>query len=177
MEQVLTSKVLTSQVLTSIVSKNKALKFISLKAMIGTTLMSAVLALSACSSPVDPDIKARQDIMKSYGDAMGIMGGMVKAPDTFDAALLKDQTSYLAEASKSPWVHFGNAESMGNATEAVWSDNETFVAESEKFQQVTADLDMVAQTATSVDDFKPAFGEVGASCKSCHTEFKVKDSD
>lgn len=92
------------------------LKVMSLKTIVGTSLISAVLALSACSTPVDPDIKARQDIMKSYGDAMGIMGAMVKAPDTFDAALLKDQTSYLAEASQSPWVHFGNAESMGHAT-------------------------------------------------------------
>lgn len=162
------------QVRTNTLLKNKTLKATSLRAVAGTALLSAVIGLSACSSPTDPDIKARQDIMKSYSDAMGIMGDMVKAPDTFDAAVLKDQTSFLAEASKSPWVHFGNAESIGNSTKAVWSDNATFVNESEKFQQVTAQLDAVAQTATSVDDFKPAFGDVGASCKSCHTDFKVK---
>lgn len=147
------------------------------KPILGVTLMSAVLGLSACSSPADPDIQARQDIMKNYSDAMGIIGGMVKAPDTFDAALLQEQTSYLAEASKEPWVHFGNQDSMGNATEAVWTDNATFVAESEKFQQVTAQLNTVAQTATAVSDFQPAFGDVGASCKSCHTDFQVKTDD
>ncbi len=149
----------------------------SIKSLLGVTLVAAALGISACSDPIDPDVKARQDIMKSYGDAMGIMGDMVKAPDTFDADLLKEQTSYLAEASKSPWVHFENKEAMGHSTEAVWSDNANFVAESENFQQVTAELNNVAQTATSVDDFKPAFGEVGASCKSCHTDFKVKDSE
>ena len=149
----------------------------SFKSIVGVTLIAAALGLTACSTPVDPDVKARQDTMKSWGDAMGIMGDMVKAPDTFDADLLKEQTSYLAEASKSPWVHFENQEAMGHSTEAVWSDNANFVAESENFQQVTAELNNVAQTATSVDDFKPAFGEVGASCKSCHTDFKVKDSE
>lgn len=144
------------------------------KSIFSIALMTAALGLSACSAPLDPDVKARQDIMKDYGDAMGIMGDMVKAPDTFDAELLKDQTSFLAEASKNPWIHFENQEAIGNATEAVWSDNPSFVAESEKFQQVTAELNNVAQTATSVDDFAPAFKEVGASCKSCHTDFKVK---
>ncbi len=131
-----------------------------IKSIFGIALMSAALGLTACSAPLDPDVKARQDIMKDYGDAMGIIGDMVKAPDTFDAELLKDQTSFLAEASQNPWAHFENQEAIGNATEAVWSDNASFVAESEKFQQVTAEL----------NNFK----EVGASCKSCHTDFKVK---
>lgn len=145
-----------------------------LKSIFSIALMTAALGLTACSDPVDPDVKARQDIMKSYGDAMGIMGDMLEAPDTFDADLLKDQTSFLAEESTNPWAHFENQEAIGNATEAVWSDNPSFVAESENFQQVTAELNNAAQTATSVDDFAPAFKEVGASCKSCHTDFKVK---
>ncbi len=146
----------------------------SIHSILAVTLITAALGLSACSAPLDPDVKARQDIMKSYGDAMGIMGDMVKAPDTFDAELLKKQTAFLAEESKNPWAHFANQEAIGNATEAVWSDNPSFIAESENFQKVTAELNTVAQTASNVDDFKPAFGEVGASCKSCHTDFRVK---
>ena len=79
-----------------------------IKSIFGIALMSAALGLTACSAPLDPDVKARQDIMKDYGDAMGIIGDMVKAPDTFDAELLKDQTSFLAEASQNPWAHFEN---------------------------------------------------------------------
>ncbi len=149
----------------------------SIKSILGMTVLSAAVALTACSSPLDPDVKARQDIMKSYGDAMGIMGDMLEAPDTFDAALLKDQTSFLADASQNPWAHFENQEAIGNATEAVWTDNPSFVAESENFKQVTTELNTVAQTANNVGDFAPAFKEVGASCKSCHTDFKVKTDD
>ena len=147
----------------------------SLKSVFGVTLMAAVLGLTACSSPTDTGVKTRQDSMKSWGDAMGVMGDMVKAPDTFDAAVFKEQASFLAEDAANPWSHFENQEAMGNATEAVWSNADGFSAEADNFQKVTAELNAAAQSATSVEDVQPAFGEVGASCKSCHTEFRAKN--
>ena len=147
----------------------------SFKSIVGVTLIAAALGLTACSTSVDPDVKARQDSMKSWGDAMGVMGDMVKAPDTFDAAVFKEQASFLAEDAANPWSHFENQEAMGNATEAVWSNADGFSAEADNFQKVTAELNAAAQSATSVEDVQPAFGEVGASCKSCHTEFRAKN--
>ena len=38
-----------------------------IKSIFGIALMSAALGLTACSAPLDPDVKARQDIMKDYG--------------------------------------------------------------------------------------------------------------
>lgn len=147
----------------------------SLKSIFGITIMAAVLGLTACSSnTADPDIKVRQDSMKSWGDAMGVMGDMAEAPDTFDAEVFKEQAAFLAEDAGTPWDHFANQESVGNATDAVWSNVDGFRAEADKFQQATATLNAAAQNATSIDDVMPAFGEVGASCKSCHTDFKVK---
>lgn len=146
-----------------------------IKSIFGIALMSAALGLTACSTSVDPDVKARQDSMKSWGDAMGIMGDMAEAPDTFDAELLKEQAAFLAEDAATPWSHFENQEAAGNATEAVWSNADGFRAEAENFQQATAELNAAAQTATSIDDVMPAFGQVGQSCKSCHTDFRVKN--
>ena len=146
----------------------------SLKSIFGITLMAAALGLTACSSPTDTDVKTRQDSMKSWGDAMGVMGDMAKAPDTFDAAVFKEQAAFLAEDAASPWSHFENQEAMGNATEAVWSNADGFRAEADNFQKVTAELNAAAQNATNIDDVMPAFGQVGESCKSCHTEFRAK---
>lgn len=146
----------------------------SLKSVISMTLLTAALGLTACSSPTDTDVKTRQDSMKSWGDAMGVMGDMVKAPDTFDAAVFKEQAAFLAEDSSTPWSHFENQDAAGNATEAVWSNADGFTAEADNFQTVTAELNAAAQTATSVEDVTAAFGEVGASCQSCHTEFRAK---
>lgn len=147
----------------------------SLTSVFGITLMAAALGLSACSTSVDPDVKARQDSMKSWGDAMGVMGDMAEAPDTFDAEIFKEQAAFLAEDAATPWSHFENQEAAGNATEAVWSNTDGFRVEAENFQQATAELNAAAQTATSMDDVMPAFGQVGQSCKSCHTDFKVKN--
>ena len=149
----------------------------SLKSIASFTLISVALGISACSGPVDPDVKARQDIMKNYGDTMKVIGGMVKEPDTFDAGVVKEQAAFLAEESKNPWQHFENQEAVGNAKEAVWADKEAFLAESENFQKVTAELNTAAQTATSVADIESEFGAVGKNCKSCHTDFQVKKDD
>lgn len=149
----------------------------ALKSVFGITLMAAALGLTACSTPADPDVKARQDIMKNYGDSMKVIGGMAKEPDTFDAAVFKEQAEFLAEEAKNPWSHFTNAEAAGNSTEAVWSNVDGFSAEADNFQQVTSELSAAAQTATSVEDVKPAIGQVGDSCKSCHTDFRVKEDE
>lgn len=146
----------------------------TLKSLFGITLMTAALGLSACSAPVDPEVKARQDIMKNFGDAMKIMGGMAKEPDTFDADVFKEQAAFVAAEAKSPWSHFTNSEAAGNTLPAVWSDADGFSAEAENFQKVTAELNTVAQNATNIEDVMPEFGNVGDSCESCHTDFKVK---
>lgn len=148
----------------------------SLKSIFSITLVTAALGLSACT-PTHPDVKARQDMMKNYGDAAKVMGGMVKNPDTFDAEVFKEQAAFLAEDAKNPWSHFENTEAVGNAKPEVWSDKEGFLAESEKFQKVTAELNVVAQTATSAADIKPAFGAVGKTCKSCHDSYQVEKDD
>ncbi|WP_201533964.1 c-type cytochrome [Psychrobacter immobilis] len=148
----------------------------SLKSIFGITLMATAVSLTACSNPADSDVTARQDSMKSWGDAMGVMGDMAKAPNTFDAAVFKEQAAFLAEDASSPWSHFENQDATGNATEAVWSNADGFRAKSDNFEKATAELSAAAQTATSVDDVLPAFGQVGASCKSCHTEFRAKNN-
>lgn len=142
----------------------------------GIAIIGAALTLSACSQP-HPDVKARQDMMKNYGDAMKIMGGMAKEPDTFDLPVFQEQAAFLATDAKNPWAHFENDEATGNAKPEVWANNEDFIAETENFQQVTAELNQTAQASTTLDEIKPAFGAVGESCKSCHTEFQVETDD
>lgn len=148
----------------------------SLKSIAGISMITAALALSACSKP-HPDVKARQDIMKNYGDAMKMMGGMVKEPDTFDLAVFQEQAAYLAKDSKNPWSHFEDQAAVGNAKPEVWSNNADFLAESENFQKVTAELNQTAQASTTLEEIQPAFGAVGKSCKSCHENFQVEKDD
>lgn len=135
----------------------------------------SVALLSACGQTQHSDVSARQDIMKNWGDAMGVMGDMMKAPDTFDATVFKEQATFLADDAKNPWQHFQDKEAVGNTTDAVWSDPEGFRAQAEDFQKATAELKAAAESATSIEQVQAPFQEVGASCKSCHTDYKVKD--
>lgn len=137
-------------------------------------ILSAAL-LTACSAPSNPDVTARQDIMKNWGDAMGIMGDMMKAPDTFDPEVFKEQAAFLADDAKNPWQHFEDETAVGNAADAVWSDSEGFRVKAEDLQEATAKLNSAAQSATSIEDVQAEFKAVGGACKSCHTDYKVKD--
>lgn len=139
-------------------------------------VLSAAL-LSACNGSVgsNADVSARQDIMKNWGDAMDVMGGMIKAPDTFDANSFKEQASFLAQDAKNPWPHFLDKAAKGHATDAVWSNAEGFQSKAADFEKVTAELNAAAQNAARAEDVQTQFKAVGGACKACHTEFKAKD--
>ncbi|WP_131668436.1 c-type cytochrome [Psychrobacter pygoscelis] len=155
---------------TDLLSNNTSKKSLALPLVISAAL------LSACNgAPSNPDVKARQDMMKNWGDAMGVMGDMVKAPDTFDPEVFKEQAAFLANDAKNPWPHFEDESAVGHATKAVWSDADGFRSESENLQKVASELNAAAQNATSVADVEAEFKAVGGSCKSCHTDYKVKD--
>ena len=151
-------------------------KLLTRSSLVLSMILSASL-LSACNSPAggNTDVSARQDIMKNWGDAMEVMGGMMKNPDTFDAAKFKEQAAFLAGDAKNPWSHFADKTATGHATEAVWSNAEEFKNEAAKFEKVTADLNAAAQNATRAEEVQTQFQAVGGTCKSCHTDFKVKE--
>lgn len=112
---------------------------------------------------------AREDIMKSWGKASKAMGAMVKNPSTFNASTFKAEADKL---NQDPWGHFGAGTEGGESKATVWSDNATFQQEIDKYKKVSSALITAAGTATSVDGVKAQFGDVGASCKSCHEKFK-----
>ena len=146
------------------------------KTLLASIILPMGILLTACNGMnKSTDVKDRQDTMANWGDAMKVMGGMIKNPDTFDVAKFQQEASFLATDADKPWVLFQDSNAQGNATDAVWSDSAGFGAEADKLQQATAKLNSVAQTASSVTDVQAAFADVSASCKSCHTTYKQAD--
>ena len=146
------------------------------KPFFGACIMTAAVALSACSGTGggdNPDVKARQDMMQNWGDASDVMKDMVENPDTFDLAVFQEQASFLAGDAPNAWAHFEDSSAVGGATQAVWSDPEDFAAKAANFEQVTANLNTAAQSATGVADVEAAYGEVGPACGSCHKVYKA----
>lgn len=145
---------------------------------------AAVITLTACSNPSTPteataesnpassDVASRQALMKDWRAANDIIKGMTENPASFDAAVLKEQTSFLADSSSKMWSHFADASAKGNSTDAVWNDPTAFKAATDKFDATVTALNTAAQTASSAADIEAALGQVGESCGSCHKVFK-----
>lgn len=113
-------------------------------------------------------ITAREDIMGSWGKASKAIRGMVENPASFNADELK---TLAQQYSQDPWVHFPET-AKGDSKPEIWSDNAKFQQEIDKFKKAVSDFQAVTATATSIDNVKEQFGQVGASCKSCHESFK-----
>lgn len=135
------------------------------------------LSLVACNkeaaTPTNTtnDVATRQALMKDWRAANDIIKGMVENPDSFDKALLQEQTKFLAD-SHTMWAHFKDSNAKGKAQETVWSDTAGFNAAAQKFDDATTALNNAAQTATTAQDIAPFVGQVGESCGGCHKTYK-----
>lgn len=133
-----------------------------------TTASSAPTQQEATATDVNP-VKARIQIMKDWGKAMKTMGGMVKEPNSFNAETFKTEAQKL---TADPWQHFADGTKGGEAKEEIWTQADDFKAEIEKFTTAVQALTTATQSASSLDNVKAQFADVGASCKSCHDKYK-----
>lgn len=135
------------------------------------TATAPVASSTASATPATTDhITAREDIMGSYGDTMKAMRAISEDPSKFNAEEVKKHAETL---SQDPWAHFPDTAKGGDAKEEVWTQPEQFKAEIDKYKSAVEAFKTASQNATSFDAVKAQFAEVGASCKSCHTGFKV----
>lgn len=143
------------------------------------TLMavSAAVLLAACGETAPETPKGsisenRTAAFKSMMPEFSSMGKMVKGEEPYDVEKFKTAAATFAENAKKPFGYFQNdAQGNGDALPVVWEKATDFQAEQDKFLAAVDALNAKAQTG-KLDDIKAAYGEVGASCKSCHTTFR-----
>ena len=120
-------------------------------------LATVVLTLSACGGSGAPSQPK---------------GPMVKDEEPYDVEKFKQAAATFAENSKKPFTLFeSDPQGNGRALPAIWTDTATFKAEEEKFAAAVEKLNAAAQTG-KLEEIKAAYGETGASCKSCHDTFR-----
>lgn len=135
-----------------------------------TASSSASTSATATEMSAEQHIDAREDIMESFAGVMKSMRGMTEDPSKFNVEEVKKHAETL---SQDPWVHFPETAKGGDAKDDVWTKPDQFKAEIDKFKTAVDAFKTASQTANSIDAVKAQFGEVGASCKSCHTAFKL----
>jgi cytochrome c556 len=148
------------------------LKHIVLTILTTALFASSGVAVAQFQKPEDA-IKYRQSAFTVMANSFGKIGAVVKGEASFNKDDVAKNAAVVATISSLPWQAFGPGTEGGNALPAVWSDNAKFKANSEKLQLAAANLNTAAQSG-DLEAIKKAFGATGATCKSCHDDFKKK---
>jgi cytochrome c556 len=148
------------------------LKHVILAAIAPALVAGTGIAYAQFKKPEDA-IKYRQSAFTVMANSFGKIGAVVKGEAPFNKDEVAKNAAVVAMISTLPWQAFGPGTEGGNALPVVWSDNAKFKAAGEKMQLAVASLNTAAQSGDQ-EAIKKAFGAAGATCKTCHDDFKKK---
>jgi cytochrome c556 len=134
----------------------------------GLSLSMACVAISA-GNPV----AERQAAMKAIGQSMKEAAGLATGQTAWDAGKAKAVMGTVAADAKKAHGLFPAGSDKDPKTSAdpkIWTNKADF----DKRLTELATLASTASKATSADAFKPAFRQVGATCKGCHDLYRKK---
>ncbi|MDC0948233.1 cytochrome c [Gammaproteobacteria bacterium] len=120
-------------------------------------------------------VKERMDRMESIGKAMKALRGQVREnPPNF--AALGENVTVIQGAAEGIADLFpeGSGGEPSEALPSVWEDWEGFVAAAEAMQTAADEFAAVIE-AEDVIEVGDAYGNLGKTCKGCHTDYRMKD--
>jgi cytochrome c556 len=144
-------------------------------------LAASLIAIPVAVSAAVPEIiKARQAQFKSVGAAIKAVGDEVRKGDPAVAVIRTNATALhtrLTGATHPRNFPRGSGKASGVTTEAgpdIWTKPAEFAAKRRAALAATDALKKAAATG-DIAKIRPAVGAVGAGCKGCHDQFRVKD--
>ena len=144
--------------------------------LIGSALLSPLWMSTASAQFAKPEdaIKYRQAAFVVLASQFGRMQSTVKGQVPYDAAAIKANVEIVKTLSTLPWGAFGaGTQGKSAAKPEVWSDAAGFKTAQAKFESAVVKLSAAADSG-DLEKLRAAFGDVGASCKSCHDSYRVK---
>jgi len=148
--------------------------------LVASVLGLSFVATAADKGPHDAAIKGRQAMFQTYSFNMGILGAMAKGKMDYDAELAAMSAANLEAAANfgqsAMWPAGSDSETAGNApTRALPVIWETFPAITEKADALKKATKVLASEAgNGLSALQGAMGDVGASCKGCHDDYRAK---
>lgn len=142
---------------------------------------AAIVAVPVAVSAAVPEIiKARQAQFKSVGAAIKAVSDEVRKGEPSVAVIRTNAAALhkrLTSATHPRNFPRGSGKESGVTTEAgpdIWAKPAEFAAKRKAALTATDALKKAAATG-DIAKIRPAVGAVGASCKGCHDQFRVKD--
>ncbi len=140
------------------------------------TILPIVLTLAASAALAHGGVQnaavlARMDAMKAIGDATKVLGEMAKGTTAFDVEAARAAAETIASHAAETPVLFEAREDdpKSEALPGIWENFEDFTAKAADLQALAGDLAMGLDTP---DALRAGLGDLGATCKACHTEYR-----
>ena len=121
-------------------------------------------------------IKYRKSVMFLIAQHFGRMGAMVKEKVQYNQEVFTKNAMLVKTFSGLPWEASMMPETdKGDTTlkSSAFKQQDKFQEVARSFETQTAKLVSVSQSG-DFSGIKAQFGEVGKSCKACHTQFRTK---
>jgi len=142
--------------------------------------MGAASVVVAADGPHDKAIKARQAMFQIYGFNTSILGDMAKGDMPYDAEIAAEAAANLNAAANlgqsQMWPPGSDSATEGNATNralpAIWENYPEVVEKGDALKEAAAAMAAVA--GDGLGALQGAMGDVGASCKGCHDDFRAE---
>jgi cytochrome c556 len=161
-----------SEVKMKITQKNALISAVTLCVAVAAT----GLAFAADESKAQKGAaKYRKSTFIMVNHHMGVLGAMVKGKVDFDLAVYTKNAEALAAISQLASTGFAVEGTVkgSRAKNAIWENKTDFDEKLTAFQTASTALAAAAKTGDA-DKAKAAFGDVGKSCKGCHTDYRKK---
>ena len=113
----------------------------------------------------------REATMKEVGKSMKALAEIAKGA-AYDAAIVEQNTTAMATAFEKFGTLFpaGSETASKAASPDIWANMEDFNTLRTNAQTAALNVQTSGQ-----DGFKAAFGELAATCKACHTKYRLAD--
>lgn len=145
-------------------------------AAFGAACVAAIGVASATEvePKLDDKVSLRKEMMHLTGASMGVMARIAKGEAEFDAGAVLGalRTMHAVSLGFADQFPEGSETAESEAGPKIWSDAAGFEAAVAKF---IADTGAAVKLAPAdAEGMKQAMGMVGANCKACHTDYRVK---
>lgn len=138
------------------------------KILVAGFVLAGTLAY-ARTEATDPDVIARQTLMKEMGGAAKALGDMAGGKSAYDAAAAEAAKATLAGHAAEIGAKFkANPTDPGSeAKPEVWSGWEDFLSHATALETAAKALD-----TSSAGAIGAGMGVIGGACKACHTDYR-----
>lgn len=146
-----------------------------MKTLAKTLLLGAMLMAGAAyaegPAATNPDVIARQALMKSFGGAAKTLGGMASGEVAFDAAAAEAAKQVIVAGAAEIGTKFTTnaVDPATKAQPAIWAGWDAFLAKAQGLASASAALDV-----TSAETIGAGMAGVGGACKACHTDYRMQ---